>query len=365
MCAIEKSGGHAVSGGSKITSLTVPTAFDGIRRMKSSAQNLLWPAADILLFAGIFPRVIMIVAGMAMLVPTTTAAEPAPEEIQKIVEQLRGPNGARLLIEKAKAKQFRDLAYVEAGHERQKLDLYVPEVGSEMPPLVVFIHGGGWRSGRKGASPALPLLARGYAVAGLGYRLSDAAQFPAQIHDCKAAIRWLRANAQKYGFNPDKIGVWGPSAGGHLSALLGTSGEVRELEGDLGNAGVSSRVQAVCDFYGPTDFLLGDVGGKADNAQGPVALLLGGPVPQRPEVARAASPAHWISRDDPPFLIFQGGKDRTVPPVQSQKFAELLKQAGVEVELVEFPEAEHGGPAFSSPETIGKIVDFFDRHLKR
>jgi acetyl esterase/lipase len=213
-------------------------------------------------------------------------------------------------------------------------------------------------------TPATPLITQGYAVAGVGYRLSDAAQFPAQIHDCKAAIRWLRANAKKYGIDPDRIGVWGPSAGGHLSALLGTSGDVRELEGDLGNAGVSSRVQAVCDFYGPTDFLLSEVGGKADNPDSAVARLLGGPAPQRPEVARSASPAHWISADDPPFLIFQGGKDRTVQPIQSQKFAELLRASKVEAELIEFPDAEHGGPAFRSPETIARIVAFFDRHLK-
>lgn len=296
------------------------------------------------------------------LLAAASAAD--PESIKAAVQQLDQPGGARLLAESVDAKSYRDLAYVENGHERQKLDLYVPGNQRGPVPVVCFIHGGGWRNGQKSTSTAMPLITQGYAVAGLGYRLSDAAQFPAQIHDCKAAIRWLRAHAKSYGIDPNRIAVWGPSAGGHLSALLGTSGDVKELEGDLGTAGVSSRVQAVCDFYGPTDFLLGDVGGRIDNPEGPVALLLGGPAPDRPELARQASPAHWISKDDPPFLIFQGGKDRTVPPVQSQSFAALLKKANVAAELVEFPDAEHGGPDFKNADTLAKIVAFFDRHLK-
>lgn len=294
-----------------------------------------------------------------------TAAEPVPEPIRAMVEQLHQPGGAGVLLKSVNGQSFRNLPYVPGGHERQMLDLYVPGNVRGPFPLVCFIHGGGWRNGNKSTSTAIPLITQGYAVAGIGYRLTDAAQFPAQIEDCKAAIRWLRANASQYGIDPTRIGVWGPSAGGHLSALLGTSGDVRELEGNLGNPGVSSRVQAVCDFYGPADFLLGDVGGPAENPNGPVALLLGGPAPQRQEVARMASPVTFISRDDPPFLIFQGDRDRTVPLEQSQALAARLKQAGVDVELVVFPGAEHGGPDFQTAETIAKIIQFFDRTLKQ
>src|SRR5687768_12543691 len=148
-----------------------------------------------------------------------------------------------------------DLPYVENGKSSQSLDLFIPAgATADKPlPLVVWIHGGGWRQGDKARCLALPLLAHGYAVASINYRLSGEAQFPAQIHDCKAAIRWLRANAKEHGIDADRIGVWGSSAGGHLVALLGTSGDVKELEGELGNAGVSSRVQAVCDFFGPAE----------------------------------------------------------------------------------------------------------------
>ncbi len=296
--------------------------------------------------------------------PAVGAAADNPAELERIVAALEQPGGARVLMEEAKAASHKDLAYVENGHDRQKLDLYVPGNVKGPVPLVCFIHGGGWRNGKKGASTALPLIVRGYAVAAIGYRLSDAATFPAQIEDCKAAVRWLRKNAREYGIDPDRIGVWGSSAGGHLSALLGTSGDVKELEGSLGTTGVSSRVQAVCDFCGPADFLLGDVGGPIDNPEGPVALLLGAAAPAVPEVARRASPVHWVSRDDPPFIIFQGGRDRTVPQAQSEALAERLKTVGVEAELVLFPGAGHGGPEFKSAETIGNILAFFDRHLK-
>lgn len=306
----------------------------------------------------------LIYAACSLAAAAGFGADGSANSLAEAVEQLNTPQGAKALVESARAEVFTNLAYVKDGHERQRLDLYVPGNARKPMPLVCFIHGGGWRNGNKKVSNALPLLTQGYALAGIGYRLSDAAQFPAQIEDCKAAIRWLRANAVKYGIDPDRIGVWGPSAGGHLSALLGTSGDVRELEGKLGVTGVSSRVQAVCDFYGPTDFLLGDVGGDRNNPKGPVALMLGGPAPQRPEVARRASPANWISPDDPPFLIFQGGRDRTVPPVQSQEFARKLKEAGIEAELVEFPDAEHGGPAFATLETVTKVAAFFAKHLK-
>lgn len=306
------------------------------------------------------------VALLGAAVMSTAAADSVPDDIRKAVEALDQRGGVGAVLRSVDGESFRDLSYVESGHERQTLDLHLPG-GHENKavPVVVYIHGGGWRNGKKSSSNAIPLVTQGYAVAGIGYRLSDTAQFPAQIHDCKAAIRWLRANAKQYGIDPDRIGVWGQSAGAHLAALLGTSGDVPELEGDLGqHLDVSSRVQAVCDVFGPTDFFLSDVGGKSDNPAGPVALLLGGPVSERRDLARQASPAHWISSDDAPVLILQGGQDRTVSPQQSREFANLLKNAGVEVGLVEFSGASHGGPEFKSAETIARIIAFFDKHLK-
>ncbi len=151
-------------------------------------------------------------------------------------------------------KAMRNLEYVPGGHERQKLDLYLPEKADGPLPVIVWVHGGGWQKGSKDNSPGIFLAAKGFAVASVGYRLSQHALFPAQIEDCKAAIRWLRANAKKYNFDPDHVGAWGGSAGGHLVALLGTTGGMKELEGKDGNLDQSSKVQCVLDWYGPTDF---------------------------------------------------------------------------------------------------------------
>ncbi|GBD36371.1 Carboxylesterase NlhH [bacterium HR36] len=257
---------------------------------------------------------------------------------------------------------LRDLAYVPNGHERQKLDLYLPKEGARPLPLVVWIHGGGWRAGSKEGVPLLWLLERGYAVASVNYRLSQHAPFPAQIYDCKAAIRWLRASASKYGIDPNRFGVAGGSAGGHLVALLGTGGEVKELEGDLGTTGVSSRVQAVCDIYGPADFLRFEPMNR--DPKSPISLLLGGTVEEKKDSARLASPVTHVSKDDPPFLILHGTADKTVPISQSEIFERALKQAGVEVTLVKIEGAGHGGPQFNTPEIRKTIADFFDKHLR-
>ncbi len=208
-------------------------------------------------------------------------------------------------------KVLRNLQYVEGGHERNRLDLYLPEKAEGRLPLVVWIHGGAWRGGSKDDVPALPLVGKGYAVASINYRLSQHAVFPAQIEDCKAAIRWLRANAAKYHLDPDHIGVWGASAGGHLVALLGTTGGVKDLEGNGANLDQSSRVQCVIDWFGPTE--LTTMGEQGDKPGSPVALLIGGLVQENREKARKASPLTYVSKDSAPFLIMHGDKDNLVP----------------------------------------------------
>jgi acetyl esterase/lipase len=285
---------------------------------------------------------ISVAATLLWVILATAQERPAPKL----------PEGVKLL---------RNLQYVEGGHERNRLDLYLPEKAEGRLPVVVWIHGGGWRGGGKENCPAVPLAAKGYAVASINYRLSQHSLFPAQIEDCKAAIRWLRANAAKYHLDPEHIGVWGGSAGGHLVALLGTTGGVKDFEGNGGNQDQSSRVQCVVDLFGPTELTtMGELGDKPGSV---VALLIGGPAPQNKEKARKASPLTYVGKDAAPFLIMHGDKDPLVPLRQSELLAAALKKAGVEVTLQVVKGGGHGGPGFISPENRKLIEDFFAKHL--
>jgi acetyl esterase/lipase len=259
-----------------------------------------------------------------------------------------------------------NLVYAKVGDHELKLDIYMPQNASR-PPLVVWVHGGGWRAGSKDNMPGGFLLARGYAIASISYRLSTVAQFPAQIEDCKAAVRWLRAHAAQYGYDAARIGAWGASAGGHLVALLGTSGGVKDLDTQHGHQEHSSRVQAVVDFYGPTDFTqMSKFPSKIDHdaPNSPESLLLGGPVQQNKDKAARANPITYVSKDDPPFLIVHGDQDPLVPLHQSQLLEAALKKAGVPVQLVIIRGGGHGGPQFQDQERRGLITAFLDRHLK-
>ncbi|MCS7337407.1 MAG: alpha/beta hydrolase [Verrucomicrobiae bacterium] len=259
------------------------------------------------------------------------------------------------------ARVFRNLSYVTNGHARHKLDLYLPAAGTNLP-LVVWIHGGAWLGGSKELCPALFLLRDGFAVASINYRLSQHATFPAQLEDCKTAIRWLRAHAREYGIDPDRIGVWGVSAGGHLAALLGTTGGTTEF--DKGEyLTVSSRVQAVCDWFGPTDLTQmskfpSDIDHDAPDS--PESRLLGGPVQENQEKARRANPITYVSKDAPPFLIMHGDKDRLVPLNQSELLADALKRAGVQVTFHVIRGAGHG---FGAKEHFELVREFFIAQL--
>ena len=268
----------------------------------------------------------------------------------------------------AGVKASRDLHYIPGGSAQQTLDLYVPSGGGGPWPLIVWVHGGGWQSGSKEQCLALRsgLPETGYAIASLNYRLSGEAAFPAQIEDCKAAIRWLRAHAGEYHIDPQHIGVWGSSAGGHLVALLGTSGSVKEF--DKGeNLDQSSRVQAVCDFYGPSDFQTMASGAgyeRHDSPDSPESQLIGGVPSQNPGKAAAASPVTYVNADNPPFLIVHGSKDPVVPPDQSNRLHAALLKAGVACKLIIIPGAKHGGPEFSTPEIQAAVKDFFEKNLQ-
>ncbi len=264
----------------------------------------------------------------------------------------------------APAADRRDLVY--ATHPRPlRLDLYLP-AGTPPFAVVVWVHGGGWQGGDKGLGPghhALRQRGRGYAVASLEYRLSGEAVFPAQIQDCKAAIRWLRANSAAYGLDPARIAAWGSSAGGHLVALLGTSSNVVELR-DLaqGNAAQADAVQAVVDWYGPTDFL--QMSGSHHDAGSPESRLLGCDIDECPDRVAIANPISYVDAGDPPFLIQHGSRDATVDPNQSALLHAALLASGVQSTHTVLPGAGHGGPEFTTAENLALVESFLDARLR-
>ena len=268
-------------------------------------------------------------------------------------------------------EMIRDVEYGKGGTDSLKLDIIRPKKPASTPmPAVVFVHGGGWSKGSKDNPRALAtsiqLAKKGFFNASIDYRLTDIAPFPAQIEDCKCAIRWLRAHAKEYNIDPSRIGVWGGSAGGHLVALLGTSGGAKDLEGTGGWAKESSRVQAVVDLFGPSDILkLSELaalkgGGRAG---GPLTLLMGGPVDEHKDLARKASPTTYIDKRDPPFLILHGDRDNLVPVSQSELLYAELKKAGVDATLHIIKGAGHGFIGADQDEANKLTIEFFEKHL--
>ena len=270
-------------------------------------------------------------------------------------------------------KMQRDVVYATVGQRKLVLDLYLPEKVGKPLPIVVWVHGGGWRGGNKdNVAPRLsPLLSRGYAAASVGYRLSGEAIFPAAIADCKAAVRHIRANADKYGVDPNRIGVWGSSAGGHLVALLGTSGDIHKWDTHAENAKVSACVQAVCNWFGPSDFLrMNDFPGRIDHdaASSPESLFIGGPIQQNKEKTTAANPITYVTSDDPPFLHMHGDKDKLVPYNQSELLHAALRKAGAPSELYQVKNGDHGfrGATEDTQQQLSdRVVRFFDQQLKK
>ena len=260
---------------------------------------------------------------------------------------------------------YRDVAYVTDGHERQKLDLYVPDTGENLP-LIIWVHGGAWRGGDKTHYNPKEYLKAGYAGASINYRLSQHAVFPAQIEDVKAAVRWLRANAETYRFDPNRFAAWGSSAGGHLVAMLGTTGDVAEFEvGE--NLEVSSQVQAVVDYFGPTDFLQMDAhslpdGLVHDAPDSPESQLVGGPIQEHKERVARANPITYVSKDDSPILIIHGDQDKLVPYHQSVLLKDALEAAGVPVTFYKVEGGGHGW--FRDPKVPKLTKAFLEKYLK-
>ncbi len=242
-------------------------------------------------------------------------------------------------------------------------------------PAVLWIHGGGWSGGSHKGNGAIWLAAKGYFTASIEYRLSGEATWPAQIQDCKLGVRWLRANAAKYNVDPNRIGCWGSSAGGHLVACLGTMNKP-EFEGRGGCEGVSSRVQAVVDFCGPADFTAGSAGiqGAKEGNDAKASLgLFGAPFKEKPELWKNGSPVIYAAAGDPPFLIVHGDADTTVPFAQSEHLEAALKKAGVPVEFIRVKGGGHGmrapkdaPPAEPDQQAIrDAVIAFFDKQLKK
>jgi acetyl esterase/lipase len=275
-------------------------------------------------------------------------------------------------------RKWVDVAYATQS-PAQKLDIYLPDKGDGPFPVIVTIHGGAWMFGDKGDILNLHFLEglkRDFAVVCMNYRLSDEAKFPKQIYDCKAAVRFLRANAETYHLDVERIAAWGASAGAHLAALLGTSRKVRKLEDfTLGNPRFSSAVHAVVDWYGPTEnFLKMDEQLKASgmgepdhsSPESPESLLLGRRITEVPDLVRFASPMTYIKTNMPPFLIQHGLKDSIVPVQQSLNFAAEIEKISdaKRVTLEILNEADHGDPLFETAENVSRVLDFIEQQLK-
>jgi len=256
------------------------------------------------------------------------------------------------------------IEFSKPGGESLQLDIARPKSPSGKCPAILCIHGGGFRAGkREGWDGRCKMLAEhGYVAATVTYRLAPKFPYPAAIHDVKAAVRWLRANAAAYSIDPDRIGVTGDSAGGHLAQFLGVTGGVAGFEGDGGNPGVSSRVSCVVNWYGPSDFTKSY--GKSVDAAEVLPLWLGGDDTKEHQKHIQASPLYWVTPDAAPTLLLHGSKDPYVAIEQAEWIRDRLKAAEVEVEFVAFEGAGHGFKGTDQEKALKAMVDFFDRHLK-
>jgi acetyl esterase/lipase len=245
------------------------------------------------------------------------------------------------------------------------LDLAMPKAGAGPFPVVVFLHGGGWSEGNRQEMNHFieGVAGLGYVGVTVAYRLVPAARFPAQLEDCKAAVRWLRANAAKYRINPKRIGVVGFSAGGHLASMLGVTGGKEYFEGTAGNPGQSSRVQAVVSFFGLTDFSTRDWPRDLEN--GVIEPFLGGSFANHADEYRRASPITYVTSDAPPFLFFHGSEDKLVPVDQSKRLGEKLRNAGVFAEVNVLEGEGHGFTDAANQKAMRRMLDFLDAQLKR
>lgn len=261
----------------------------------------------------------------------------------------------------------KDIVYAEVNGQKLALDLYSPR-GVSKAPLIVWVHGGAWRSGDKSSMPLGALLREGYAIASVDYRLTPVAPFPAQVHDIKAAIRFLRAQAAEFGIDPARIGIAGNSAGGHLAALVGVSNGHPQLEGSVGrHREHSSDVSAIVSFYGASNLqtILAQSTPHGLGVRIPaLQLLLGGQPEKKPDAARLASPVAHIDPRDPPLLLIHGDQDPQMPINQSHELHGAYLKAGLTTQLEVVHGGAHGGDEFYDEERMTKVRAFLKAHLK-
>lgn len=256
------------------------------------------------------------------------------------------------------------IEYAKSSGEPLQLNLARPKNGEGPFPAVVCIHGGGFRAGKRESYDALciRLAQQGYVALTVTYRLAPQHPFPAAVSDCKAAVRWLRANAAKYHVDPDRIGVTGGSAGGHLAQFLGVTADVKDFEGDGGNANQPSRVRCVVNVYGPSDFTKSY--GKSVDAAEVLPLFLGGNLETARKQHLRASPLYWVTPNAVPTLCIHGTEDKYVAHEQAVWLVDKLMASGVEAELLTLEGAGHGFKGKDAETSEKALIAFFDKHLK-
>jgi len=279
------------------------------------------------------------------------------------------------------SESWKDVNYAGDDKGYHDLDIYLPAVTKTLYPVIIVIYGSAWLSNNsKGVdlrTLGKPLLDEGFAVVFPNHRSSSDAKFPAQVNDIKAVVRFIRGSAEKYNFDTSFIGITGSSSGGHLSAFTGTSGSVNEftvgtatanIEGEVGNfTPFSSSVDAVVDWFGPTDFLQMDSCGSSmahNPANSPESSLVGGAIQENKDICALANPITYIDSNDPPFLILHGDKDPLVPHCESELLFEALQNASVQSKLIIVPDGQHG-PGLFEDQYYKQMVDFFTAELQK
>jgi acetyl esterase/lipase len=265
-------------------------------------------------------------------------------------------------------RKLADIPFAEVDGHKLALDLYLPE-GKQGAPLVVFVHGGGWQRGSRTEMPLGGMAPAGFAFASVDYRLSPVAPFPAQAHDIKSAIRFLRAKQGEYGYDASRVAIAGTSAGAHLAILVGVTNDHKELEGTVGgNLDQSSDVQAILSYYGASDFLTilkqstpFGLGVRIPALQ----LLLGGQPEDKEELAKLASPVYHLDANDPPLLLLHGDQDPQMPINQSLQMYGAYREKGLHAQFLPVYLAAHGGRKFHEGEQLKAATEFLKKNLSR
>jgi len=262
-------------------------------------------------------------------------------------------------------RDFKDVVYATVGGTALALDVHLPQ-GVRKPPLVVFVHGGAWTTGNKGPYPAF-LVDRGFAVASLDFRSSNDAQFPADVHDIKAGIRFLRAKASEYGYRADRIAVVGASSGGHLAALVGVTNGDKTLEGTEGDyLQESSSVQAIVSYFGASDLttILAQSTPRGLEVREPALKRLLGDTPDKvPGLAKLASPIFHVDRDDPPIMLLHGDQDTQMPLNQVYELQWAYEQAGKHANVLILHGVDHEAGPFFKGDPVERVVAFLKRSI--